>query len=161
MNGPPGGAVSKDFEHLKLLTTFHYILGAITAAWLSFGLIHFFIGLSMLLNPDSFGSNARQPFPLRLFGLLFAVIGGGVVLFGWTLGALTIYAGRCISRRERHLFCVVVACVNCLHMPLGTVLGVFTLIVLYRDSVRELFAGRAQASAPNPPEPFCRRFLIC
>jgi hypothetical protein len=29
--------------------------------------------------------------------------------------------------------------VECLFMPVGTVLGVFTIIVLVRDSVKELF----------------------
>jgi hypothetical protein len=140
MSGPPGVLVNKDVEHLRLLATFHYIVGAITAIWLSFPLIHVFVGLMFMLMPDSFGSDGKQAFPMRMFGLIFVVIGGAIVLLGWTLGALTIYAGRCISRREKHMFCVVVACVNCLHMPIGTLLGVFTVIVLFRDSVRQLFA---------------------
>ena len=36
-------------------------------------------------------------------------------------------------------FFLVVAAINCLHMPLGTVLGVFTIIVLIRQSVVELY----------------------
>jgi hypothetical protein len=36
-------------------------------------------------------------------------------------------------------------------MPLGTILGVFTIIVLIRASVKELFEGRAlPETAPNP-----------
>src|SRR5262245_47396088 len=142
----PSGLVSKDLEHLRLLATFHYIVGAITAIWLSFPLIHVLIGLVFMLNPGDLGLEGKQAFPGRLFGLLFVVIGGAIVLFGWTLGGLTVYAGRCISRYEKHTFCVVVACVNCLHMPLGTLLGVFTLIVLLRDSVRQLFA---QSGVPS------------
>ena len=139
MSAVQGGLVSKDLEHLRLLATFHYIVAAITAIWLSFPLIHVLIGLIFMLNPDVLGMDARQAFPGRLFGLFFFVIGGAIVLFGWTLGGLTAYAGRCIARREKHTFCVVVACINCLHMPIGTILAVFTLIVLFRDSVRQLF----------------------
>jgi hypothetical protein len=152
MSGQPGRLVSKDLEHLKLLATFHYIVGAITAIWLSFPLIHVFIGLMFMLNPDGIAGDAKQSFPARLFGLIFVVIGGSIVLFGWTLGALTAYAGRCISRQEKHTFCVVVACVNCLHVPLGTLLGVFTLIVLFRDSVRQLFDSGRTAPAPQSLE---------
>jgi hypothetical protein len=148
MSGQPGGLVSKDLEQLRLLATFHYIVGAITAILLSFPLIHVFIGLMLMASPDGFGVDAKQAAPIRFFGILFFAIGGAVVLFGWTLGALTAYAGRCISKQEKHTFCVVVACVNCLHMPIGTLLGVFTLIVLFRDSVRQLFAG--SRSAPTP-----------
>jgi hypothetical protein len=33
----------------------------------------------------------------------------------------------------------VIACIECLFMPFGTILGVFTLIVLSRESVKKLF----------------------
>src|SRR5262245_59874073 len=103
------GAVNKDLEHLKLLSMFHYILGAITVVYSSFPLIHVFIGLMFMLNPKGFASGGQQPpFPLRYFGLAFVLIGGAFVLFGWTLGALTAYAGRCIKRREKYMLCFIV-----------------------------------------------------
>jgi len=139
--------VDKDFEHLKLLVTFHYIVAAITAVFSSFPLIHVFIGLIFMLNPHGFGTDSRQFFPARMFGMLFFVIGSLFVLFGWTLAALTIYAGRSIKRREKYTLCVVVACLNCMHMPIGTILGVCTLLVLFRDSVRQLFAESRVSNA--------------
>jgi hypothetical protein len=51
-------------------------------------------------------------------------------------------AGRSLARRKRYLFCLIVAgtmCVMC--NPLGTVLGVFTIVVLLRPSVKELFGA--------------------
>ena len=40
---------------------------------------------------------------------------------------------------------MVIAAINCLHIPIGTMLGIFTFIVLGRDSVRKLYddAGHA------------------
>jgi hypothetical protein len=134
--------VNKDLEHLKLLVTFHYIAAAITAVYSSFPLIHVFIGLMFMLNPHGFAGDARQAFPARMFGLIFFVIGGAIVLFGWTLAAVTAYAGRCIGRREKYTFCLIAAGLNCIHMPVATILGVCTLIVLTRDSVRQLFKAR-------------------
>jgi hypothetical protein len=99
-----------------------------------------------MLNPHALGTDSRQFFPVRMFGMLFFVIGSSIVLFGWTLAALTIYAGRSIKRREKYTLCLVVACVNCLQMPLGTALGVFTLIVLLRDSVKPMFGVQAPSA---------------
>ena len=39
-------------------------------------------------------------------------------------------------------FSLVIAALCCLNMPLGTVLGVFTFIVLTRDSVKAQYAAR-------------------
>ena len=37
------------------------------------------------------------------------------------------------------MYCLVMAGIECLFMPFGTVLGVFTIIVLMRESVKEMF----------------------
>ena len=44
------------------------------------------------------------------------------------------------------------AAVECVFMPFGTVLGVFTIIVLMREPVKQLFAVNkdAQATAAAP-----------
>jgi hypothetical protein len=90
-----------------------------------------------------FADDARQALPARMFRLTFFLIGGTIVLFGWTLAPVTAYAGRCIDRREKYTFCLIAAGLNCMHIPVGTILGVFTLIVLTRDSVRQLFKTKS------------------
>jgi len=52
-------------------------------------------------------------------------------------------AGRFTARQKHDTFCFVMACVECLFMPLGTVLGVFTILVLNRQGVKELVNPRA------------------
>jgi hypothetical protein len=42
------------------------------------------------------------------------------------------------------------AAIACMLMPFGTVLGVFTIIVLMRPSVKELFAAAGSFAAPAP-----------
>jgi len=37
------------------------------------------------------------------------------------------------------MFSLIIAGINCVQFPFGTVLGVFTFVVLLRDSVRELY----------------------
>jgi hypothetical protein len=50
-----------------------------------------------------------------------------------------VAVGRNNVGSEEYTFCLVMAGVACMFMPFGTVLGVFTIIVLLRDSVKELF----------------------
>ena len=54
---------------------------------------------------------------------------------------LNVISGVCLRARKGRTFSLVVAGINCLHIPLGTVLGVFTIVVLVRDSVREQYSA--------------------
>jgi hypothetical protein len=47
------------------------------------------------------------------------------------------------------MFCLVMGGVECLFMPFGTVLGVFTIIVLMREPVKQLFGVNPPAIAPD------------
>jgi hypothetical protein len=74
------------------------------------------------------------------FGIFLMAMGGGAILIGWSFAACLIVAGRSLSERKRYLFCLIVAGLTCvLCNPLGTVLGVFTIVVLMRPSVKEMF----------------------
>ena len=133
---------SQDLDHLRLLSVFHYVVGGMTAFFACFPLIHLTIGIAMLSAPNAFGTTpAQQPPPF--VGWIFAAIGGLLFVLGQSLAVAIIFAGRFLNRRVRYTYCVVVACVECLFMPFGTALGVFTIIVLLRPSVRPLFEGEA------------------
>lgn len=126
-------------EKLRLLAIFHYVVGGLHALFSSFGLIHFCMGLFFLLNPKVFAESNGQSAPPEWFGLIFVLVGGGIVLTGWTLGFLTILSGRFIAQRKRRTFSLVMGCINCALMPFGTVLGVFTVLLLTRDDVRAVY----------------------
>lgn len=51
----------------------------------------------------------------------------------------TFISGRCLARRRNRLFSFVMAAFLCMFMPFGTVLGIFTIIVLSRESVKRLY----------------------
>ena len=132
-------SASADADQLRLISIFHYVVGGIHLFGSSFALIHFVLGLLMILRPGMFGNNPPPPF----LGVLFTAIGGAVIVCGWTLGICTIFSGRCIQRRVRRTFSIIIAAINCALVPFGTALGVFTLIVLMRDSVRRLYGASA------------------
>jgi hypothetical protein len=64
----------------------------------------------------------------------------------WALAAAVFMAAWCLKNRRRYIFCLVVAGFECFFAPFGTVLGVFTILVLSRPSVKALF-GVASPSA--------------
>jgi hypothetical protein len=130
-----------DCEHLNLLAIFHYVVGALEILFSSFAILHLSLGIAMIVNPQFFDRPNGAPDPAQPFiGYLFAIVGGLFVLFGWTMGGLTIYSGRCIHKRRRRMFSMIVAGITCLWIPFGTTLGVFTIIVLARPSVQRLYA---------------------
>ena len=62
-----------------------------------------------------------------------------IFLLGESFAACVGAAGRCIRSRTCYWFVFVMACLQCGFFPFGTVLGVFTIVVLSRPSVKEMF----------------------
>lgn len=135
--------MNQDEEHLRLLSIFHYVCAGMVALFACFPIIHLLMGLVMVFRPESFGSAKNQP--PAFFGLLFVLFAMALILFGWAFAGCLAYAGRCLARRKHYMFCLVIAGIACVFMPFGTVLGVFSLVVLVRPSVKQLF------STPTPP----------
>ncbi len=73
-------------------------------------------------------------------GMIYTM-GALMLAFGFLTAFANVYAARCIARRKHRTFCLLTAGFNCLHAPIGLVLGVFSFIVLLRPSVEDLFAG--------------------
>lgn len=126
--------MTEDERNLDLLGTFHYIVGGILALWSCIPIIHIVIGVSMLAGV--FDGNQEPP---RIIALLFVVLGSVFVIGGWCLVTAIIIAGKRLKRRESRIYCLVLAGVECIFMPFGTVLGVLTLIVITKPTVIELF----------------------
>jgi hypothetical protein len=130
---------NEDEQYLKLLSIFHYVVGGIAGLFACFPIIHFVVGISLLIS--SFTQPSQEGFP-AIIGLLFTLIAGAVILIGWAFAICIILAGRFISKRKNHMFCMVMAGVECVFTPFGTVLGAFTIITLIRPSVKELFKAQ-------------------
>jgi hypothetical protein len=130
---PPEGLTPEDEEHLRLLRIAYLAVGALTALCGLFPMIH--VGVGVGLASGVFDADPEA----RLVGVLFMVIGLLVIVFFWTLAvAMFMAAGRLRSCRG-YTLCLVVAAVSCAFAPIGTVLGVLTIIVLMRPSVKAAF----------------------
>lgn len=125
-----------DKQYLKLLSIFHYIVGAMTALFSFFPLIHIAIGIAMLC-----GAFEGKDAPPRFLGLFFVILPSIFMLCGWAMAVCIIVAGRKLARYRARTYCLVIAAIECIFVPFGTILGVFTIIMLMKDSVKAMFAA--------------------
>lgn len=130
--------MNQDAQQLELLKVFHFVLAAMQGLAGCIPLLQIALGLAVL---DSMPLRHDRNAPSEAFGWLFLGVAVFLMALIWAMAALTYVAGRRLAERRSHMFCMVVAAVLCVvFMPLGTLLGVFTIIVLQRPSVKALFA---------------------
>jgi uncharacterized membrane protein HdeD (DUF308 family) len=131
----------KDFEHLRQLSIFHFVGAGLSVAGLAFLAVHYTIMHAVFSDPNLFkGSNGMPP-PAEFFAMLkvfYAVFATWFIISG----IINLLSAVFLRKHTNRTFSMVVAGFNCLYIPLGTVLGVFTFIVLGRDSVVALYQAR-------------------
>jgi hypothetical protein len=144
MNGPTPPVLlspeqqKRDAEHLRLLSIFHFVVAGLALLGILFVVFHY-VMMSAFMNPEFWKAqkNGQAPPPeLMKMVAVFYVIGGVFLVLA---SALNFVSGLFLRRRQHRMFSMVIAGLNCLQVPFGTVLGIFTIIVLSRDSVRRIY----------------------
>lgn len=157
----PDTASPKDLgesaEHLRLLSIFHYLVAGLMALFAFFPVLHLAIGISLIIGKPFFTKTSEDapknaPPVADLFGWFFTCFSATWILFGLAMAVAMVFAGRYIKQRRSRMFCMVVAALSCFFMPFGTVLGVFTIIVLNRPEVHANFDGPSTGTYPLNPE---------
>jgi hypothetical protein len=128
--------MTADEEHLRLLSIFHYVVAGLTALFSLIPVMHILMGVGMLTG--GFGG-PTTPQEGRIFAWFFIAMGSALLLGGLTFSVCLACAGRALAQREHYTFCLVMAAIACAVFPFGTILGVFTIIVLQKPPVRALF----------------------
>jgi len=130
----------RDEEHLRLLSICYFIAAGLNCVFAIFGLVYVAMGLVMVYAPQSFQGNANGPPPAQ-FGWIMFGIGVGISSALLILAILKLLAGFALRKRRHRTLAFIAAGLSCLEVPYGTLLGVFTFIVLGRRSVAALFAA--------------------
>jgi hypothetical protein len=127
-----------DADHLRLLAIFHFVLAGFAIVGLGFLFLHYFMMHTLMANPEIWKNQKGTPPPQQFFAIFkwFYLFFGVVLVVAMIANLLS---GLFIQRKKCRVFSLIVAGIDCLQIPFGTVLGVFTLIVLLRDSVRETY----------------------
>lgn len=126
-----------DLHHLKLLSYFYY---ATSGLWL--------VSMTLAL-PGAFVGSLGLGLWNLFMGSLNSFIGGCVAstVYSVMMPILLIFGGRFLARQQRYFFCILVAVLACLSLALSTILGIASLIVLFRPTVRGLFSKAKSRAA--------------
>lgn len=126
---------ARTVSSLRTLAVFHHLLGALSlagalgwGAFLAFGIAQ--------EAADGFADPA---------GLGMIAMIGVVVAASLAGGMACIWAGLQLARPARLGACTTIAALACLSFPLGTALGIATLVTLQRPDVRAAFAQPSRA----------------
>ena len=131
--------MNQDNEHLRLLAIFHYVVAGLAALFSFFPLLYTTVGAIFIFAARHGTPKLGEELPPEFLGWVFVVLGLLLFLLGVAMAICILIVGRCLSRHKHYTFALVMACIECLFIPFGTILGVFTIIVLSRDSVKAFF----------------------
>ena len=135
---PSDQQARRDAEHLKLVSIFHFILAALGLPGIAFIVLHFAFMRALFMNPETWKNDKGGPPPEILFKLMICGYAFGVIII-LTASVLNLLSGLFIRKRRHRMFSIIIGGLNCLQVPFGTLLGVFTILILSRDSVRKIY----------------------
>lgn len=149
---PPPPVDPRDVAHLDLLKVLHYVWagisligGCTTGAMSAF----FAVAMPEMMRtlPANGGAGAPPAEFFERFAVLYGVMGGLYFAGFLTLAILSFVTARRIHARRSRTFCIVASAANCMAVPLGTALGVTTIMILNRESVARMFDA---GDSPGP-----------
>ncbi len=130
-----------------MLSIFHYVVAALTAMAGCIPFVHLAMGIAMVSGafdaPGGAFEGPGQSAPPAFLGWFFIGMAAIFIVLIWATAIAILLAARNLAQHRAYTYCLVVAAIECTFMPLGTVLGVFTIMVLIRPSVKELFGVAA------------------
>ena len=138
-----------DADHLRLLAIFHFVVAGLAILGLGFLFLHYAVMHTLIASPEMWkDQKGAGPPPEQFFAIFkwFYLFFATVLVTG---GLGNLISGLFIRKKKNRIFSLVVAGINCVQFPFGTVLGVFTFVVLLRDSVREIYETQPDPGA-NP-----------
>jgi hypothetical protein len=121
-------------HHLSTLSVLHYVYGTLVCL-LGLGILSIVL-LGGFLQSDWLSQQADEPVPAWLGGFL-QTLGWVLFLFTQTWGLLNLVSGYLISMRKGRTLSFVTAALNCLNVPFGIALGIYTFITLSDAQVRQ------------------------
>lgn len=129
-----GNPIDCDSSQLSLLSLFHFIGAGLAALGGCFLGLHYAIFHTFFLNPQNWTGRSQPPPPAWFIEIIFWVyiVMGLFFILSFVSNVISAFY---IRARKHRIFSIIVASFNCIHVPLGTLLGVFTICILMRESV--------------------------
>jgi len=127
-------------NNLSTLSILHYVYGGLICL-IGAAVLVLLLSLGNLFQSDWFLRNAEEA-PPAIVGALMSVIGWSVFVFLEAKGIANIISGTLLAKARGRVFSQIVAGLDCLNIPFGIALGIFTFIELNKDDVKQLYAAQ-------------------
>ncbi len=145
---------SDAYKRIQTYVLLHRVAGVFMALMSCFFLPHLIIGLMFLVDPQAMqGPNQQAAFPFsgRMMGVMFFVFPAIMVTMNLIIGTTVFISGSRIRDLRSYNFCLISACLALFGMPVGTVIGAFSIYTLVQPEVRELFSDTKDNEMRNAP----------
>ncbi len=129
-----------DRAHLKTLSICWYVFAGLSLIGALCGGLYVVAGVVMAL-----AGGAEHDDEAVAMGAVFGVMGLLVILIVVPVAILDYLVGKGLAQQRRKTLIYVMAAIACMNVPLGTVLGVFTFIVMGRPTVKAAFEAGGDA----------------
>ena len=127
-------------DHVKIIGILWVVFGAFCLGLAFFALL-FFFGVAQIPNVEDV-----SPGILRLFGIIASSF-LGLIAFPQIIGGL----GLVRHKEWARILVLVLSFLSLVHVPFGTALGIYSMIILFNPETVRLFQGAVPAS-PAPPK---------
>jgi hypothetical protein len=126
--------------NLRLLSILYYVYGGLIMFTGVAMLVFVLVGRMIATGAMELEDGSEVP---PWLGALFAGMGWGLFLVFLIWGMVNVACGRWIAGQRNRTASQVVAGINCLNMPLGLALGIFTFITLNNAEVKQAYERSA------------------
>ncbi len=126
-------------NNLDTIAIFHYVWGGLKLFASLFVLIYVFLGIFMIGEGVATGDSE-----LQIMGGVFiagSILGFVIVI---AFGIMSILCGKYLKEKKNRMFCMVISALACTNAPIGTILGIFTIIEIEKPEVKQLFEKNKQ-----------------
>ncbi len=134
----PAAIRSKDEADLNLLSIFHYVWTGLLGCS-TLGIVAYFLLIAGLVASTPSSGPHSSPHDQEVAAGIVGVIGVMMAIIMVPLFVLHLLAASALRKRSRYMLVLVMSGFTCLSVPLGTALGIWTIMVLQRPSVKALF----------------------
>jgi hypothetical protein len=134
-----------DLEQLRVLSVLYFVYGGLACLLCLAGLGVVAGGiLAGTAGVAAVAAQGQAGWPWTLLGpaiggTFMLLLGVSIVVVGGVLAAVRILTGFALRRHRQRTLCLVVAVLTAMSLPVGSLLGIATLLVLLRPGVENLF----------------------
>ena len=128
---------------LRICSIFQYIIAWVLVFISCIPILYIIIGSIMVFAGFAPGQNepkAGDALPFFIAGGFFLTLGGIMCMVGLIIAFCVFICARRLKTKRKYNYCLTITAIECLFFPVGTLIGVLTIILLSNHDVKESFS---------------------